>query len=255
MSKALTLGNGNILVNLDDRGQVRDFYFPHVGLENHIGGDLKHRLGVWTEGQISWTTDPVWQIEITMGDDSMVGHVEAVNQSLGVKLITTDLVYNEKNILARAIRIFNLADRSREIKIFFGQEFEMYQSRMAHTAYYDPDDQVIIHYRNERAFAVNAQFEGKPFDEFCTGVFGSEGKQGTFFDAADGKLDRNPIEHGRADSVLGLSGQFKSGEARTVHYWLMVGKSIKEVLELNKLVLARGLNHIIETTTNYWRAW
>jgi len=255
MSKALTLGNGNILVNLDDRGQVRDFYFPYIGLENHIGGDLKHRLGVWTEGQISWTTDSVWQIKITMEDDSMVGHVEAVNQNLGVKLISTDLVYNEKNVLVRKIQIFNLADRSREIKLFFGQEFEMYQSRMAHTAYYDPDDNVIIHYRNKRAFVVNAQFEGRPLDEFCTGVFGSEGKQGTYLDAADGKLERNPIEHGRADSVIGLGGQFSAGEARTVHYWLMVGKSIKEARELNKLVLDRGISHIIETTTNYWRAW
>ena len=38
MAKSLSLGNGSLLVNLDEFAHVRDLYFPHVGLENHVGG-------------------------------------------------------------------------------------------------------------------------------------------------------------------------------------------------------------------------
>ncbi len=255
MSRAITLGNGKILVNLDRFGQVRDFYFPRVGLENHIGGDLVHRLGVWADGRLSWTSDPGWQIKLTLAPEALASELAAVNESLGIKLTGVDLVYNEKNILLRRLTVQNLADRPRAIKIFFGHEFEMYQSQMAHTAYYDPHERVIVHYRNRRVFVAGAQLAGVPFSEYTTGVFGSEGKQGSYLDAADGQLSLNPIEHGRADSVIGLAGDFRAGEAQTVHYSLAAGSSIKEALALNRLVLERGLSHMVETTTNYWRAW
>ena len=32
----------------------------------------------------------------------------------------------------------------------------MYQSQMAHTAYYDPRAHLVVHYRNKRVFAINA---------------------------------------------------------------------------------------------------
>jgi GH15 family glucan-1,4-alpha-glucosidase len=120
MSKALTLGNGVVLVNLDNRGQVRDFYFPQVGLENHIGNGSIHRLGVWVDGQLSWTADPAWQVKISMDEDSLTGRLEAVNQNLSIKLVSADLIYNEKNIFVRSFQLTNLSDRPRQIKLFFG---------------------------------------------------------------------------------------------------------------------------------------
>ena len=63
MSRFLVLGNGNILVCFDERAQVRDFYFPYVGSENHVGGRHKHRIGVWANDKISWF-DENWDITV-----------------------------------------------------------------------------------------------------------------------------------------------------------------------------------------------
>lgn len=255
MSRALTLGNGSILVNLDDRAQVRDFYFPYVGLENHVGGDCVHRVGVFVDGELSWTEAAEWEIEINTDDDALLGFSTARHKRLGVFLEFRDLVYNEKNILVRQVKVQNLAERDREIKIFFAHQFEMYQSHMAHTAFYDPEHSALVHYRNERVFLANAQLEGKNFDEFTTGVFGSEGKEGSHLDARDGSLSKNPIEHGRADSILGLTATYAPVQTRTVSYWLIAAKSIKEALEINYYVVGRGPTHLLETTRDYWRAW
>ena len=62
MARAVTLGNGNVLVGLDYQGQVHDFYFPHVGHANHVSGasgSYVHRLGVFVDGELSWNGMPL----------------------------------------------------------------------------------------------------------------------------------------------------------------------------------------------------
>ncbi len=256
MSKALTLGNGNILVNLDNLGQVRDFYFPYVGLENQVGGHFVHRLGVFTDGVLSWLSASDWEISVDSEDTVLTGKTRAVNARLGVSLTITDLVYNEKNIFLRKVIVKNTRpNATRSITIFFNQQFEMYESHMAHTAYYDPLRKVIIHYRNRRAFLVNAQVEGRGFDDYSTGVFGAEGKEGTHKDAEDGVLAKNNIEHGQVDSVLGLSAKYQPLEEKLVYYWLAVGESISEVKALDEYTIEHGPGHLVETTRNFWHAW
>ncbi len=46
MPKSLVLGNGNMLITFDKRAQVKDFYFPYVGLENQAGSLFTHRIGL-----------------------------------------------------------------------------------------------------------------------------------------------------------------------------------------------------------------
>ena len=49
----IPVGNGSLLVNFDDKYQIRDIYFPHVGQENHTEG-FPFRFGVWVDGEFSW---------------------------------------------------------------------------------------------------------------------------------------------------------------------------------------------------------
>lgn len=253
--KNLSLGNGNMLINLDQHGLVRDLYYPYCGLENQVGGHFKHRIGIWVDGDFSWLDDGSWQINLDCQKDTFAGAMTAVNSKLAVTLHANDSVYNEKNIFIRRLTVINNENRQRKIKIYFGQEFELYESHTAHTAYFDPHRHLIIHYRNQRVFAINAQMEGKSFDDYSTGVFSAEGKRGTFVDAEDGQLAKNPIEHGQADSVIGLTMEISAGEEKHLYYWLSVGQSIKEVVELNEYVLNKGAGYLIKTASDYWRAW
>jgi len=255
MARSLILGNGNILVGLDEDGQLRDFYFPHVGLENHVGGHNRHRLGVWVDGRFSWVTRHGWDIKITCQASALIGEFEAVNRELGLSIFGNDAVYNEKNIYLRKLIIRNDHGIEREIRIYFGHEFQIYESRRGDTAYYDPIHRAIIHYKGRRIFLVNAFSDKTYFDDFTTGVFGIESKEGSFKDAEDGELSRNPIEHGQSDSVISISLKLKAGEEKTVHYWMCVAESVKEVHELNHYVLERGPEHLLHTTHDFWRAW
>ena len=54
MARSLVLGNGNSLVCLDKFGQVRDFYFPYAGYENHVGQNQVHKIGIFVDDKINW---------------------------------------------------------------------------------------------------------------------------------------------------------------------------------------------------------
>lgn len=256
MARSVVLGNGNALVGLDARGQVRDFYFPFVGLENHVGGEsgIYHRIGVWADGKFAWFDDESWQITTRYGGDTFHNLLSARNEKLGVELEFDDVVYNEKNILVRKVSARSLS-KPCSAKLFFHQAFQIYESHRGDTAYFDPRNSSVIHYKGRRAFLVNAFHHDQPFDDYSVGVFESEGMEGTFRDAEDGKLSKNPIEHGQVDSVIGLSMDLEADKWDVVYYWLAAGKSIEEVFELNSYVLEKTPEHLLRTTKDFWKAW
>lgn len=255
MPKYINLGNGEVLIGLDKNGQVKDFYYPYAGLERHVTENLVHKIGVFADGVFSWIDDGSWNVEVGVEPDTMASDISAVNRGLGVRIHFTDILYNEKNVFIREVKIKNLSERARAIKIYFNQQFNISQTYVGDTAYFDPREEVLIHYKGRRVFLANAICDNERFREYSTGLLGIEGKTGTYKDAEDGQLSGNPIEHGQVDSVLGLDLAFDSWGERTVYYWLTVAKSIEEAKKLDEMVVTRGAKDIIDSTKNYWRAW
>lgn len=254
MPKSLAFGNGNVLVCTDSYGRVRDFYFPFVGLENHVGGGYAHRIGVWVDGQFSWLDDGSWSIEVR-SDIAYTGLTIAFSSRLGIEMSFTDALHNEKNVFVRKIKVHNKSEHEREVRIFINHQFEIYHSEKGDTAFYDPNTNTVIHYEGKRAFLVNALVDGHGFNDYSVGIFQIEGKEGTYRDAEDGVLSKNSIEHGRVDSTIGVTLKIASASTKTFHYWLTVGESIDEVKELNQFVLHNTPDSVIKSSRDYWHAW
>ncbi|TSC86032.1 MAG: glycoside hydrolase 15-like protein [Microgenomates group bacterium Gr01-1014_16] len=255
MARYINLSNGNLLIGLDAFGQVRDLYFPFVGLENHVDGHYVHRIGVWVDSRFSWIDDGSWQIKINYVSDTMASDIEAVNPHLQLQLNFTDIVYNERDIFVRKLVIKNLDAVSREVRIFFHQEFEIYQSRRGDTAYYDPISKVLIHYKGRRCFLINSVSGNAGFTDYSVGLFNIEGKEGTHKDAEDGILSQNNIEHGLVDSVLGHTFHLSPHQSATIYYWLTAAKLISDCLALNQYVLDKTPQYLLKSTTDFWKAW
>ena len=255
MPKSLALGNGKIFVGLDARAQVRDFYFPHIGLENHIGSRHVHRVGAFVDGGMYWLDDPAWNISMECGNDEFAGVSRAVNGNIGIEIEMNDIVYNEKNIFLRRFTVHNTNKRKREIKIFLGQEFQLSESHRGDTGFYDPHTHTIIHYKSKRVFLVNAASLKERFDDYSIGIFQIEGKEGSFRDAEDGILSKNPIEHGSVDSIVCMTLSIDGGGSSTFHYWICVGESLDEVHTLNAHVVLKSPQYLMKTAGDYWNAW
>jgi len=258
MARAVTIGNGNILVGLDDHGQVRDFYFPYVGHSNQISGasgSYTHRIGVWVDGTLKWLDDDSWCVKARCHDEKVVSDIHARNKELGIELHIVDVVHNEKNVFLRNISVKNNGDTERDIRVFFAQEFRISESRRGDTGFFDPRVNAIVHYKGNTAFLVNAKSENGDFEDYSVGLFGIEGKEGTYKDAEDGELSKNTIEHGSVDSVIGVRLSVPANGEKTVDYWIAAGSNIDEVHELDAYVIDETPERLREATKSYWNAW
>lgn len=259
MTRPIVLSNGNLHVGINNFGLVHDFYYPYVGLENHAAGkDLRHHVGVWIDGEISWLDNHAhdWVMSFSYPHKGLVGRTTATNKRLGVVLEFDDTVDASIDVFMRNIHVVNTHGHAREIRLFTHQAFAIGDSRSnTDTAQYLPDSDAIMHYRGDRVLVVSGSYNDTPFDQHTIGVFGIEGKEGTFRDAEDGELSMSHVEHGRVDSVLRFSLQLGAHESGRVHYWIAAGTSLRDALSVNKTVWKDGVDTRMHATLQWWRQW
>ena len=254
MSRDIPIGNGSLLVTHDSHYRIRDIYFPAIGKENHtVGHGL--RFGVWVDGKLHWTNQS-WKFDLRYAPESLVTRVEGVNDTLEAKLNCSDAVDYRENIYIKKIALKNLSDREREFRIFFYHDFHILENPAGDTAYYEPDEEALIHYKADRYFLMSGMRNGRRgFDQYATGVKEFNQLEGTCRDAEDGWLEGNPITQGSVDSTLSIWITVPAKGEQTFFYWMAAGKNYAEVSRLNRRIVHNGPEHFIERTEKYWRAW
>lgn len=257
MARPILLSNGEMHIGINIYGMVHDFYYPYVGLENHTAAKhLRHRVGVWVDGSVSWLDDTNWTVECTYHDNVLVSHIVAKQEQLQIQLEFDDCVDSTQAAFLRNIHVINKANHTRDIRLFMHQVFVISDSYASDTVQYLPDDDAILHYKGHRAFIASARHaDQRPADQFSVGLFGIEGHEGTFRDADDGILSGNTVEHGRVDSAIGLNFMIGPHSSARAHYWIAAGKSLREARQIHKRIDTNGVLHYLLQTTTYWRQW
>jgi GH15 family glucan-1,4-alpha-glucosidase/ferredoxin len=261
MPRDIPVGNGRLLVTFDDRYQLRDIYYPHVGQENHGGGPC--RFGVWADvpggsgkRRLAWSSESGWSIRQRYLRDTLTSSVSMEHRELRLVLYCNDVVDFHRAIFVRKIKIKNLANYDRALQVVHHQDFNIFGSKFGDTAYFDPELGSVVHYRGRRYlmvsfFADNAQ----RIDEFATGHSGFGGAEGTWRDAEDGHLQGNPIAQGSVDSTISVHVNVPAGGERIVYLVIIAGQQRQELVELHKWLEKMGPQGVIDRTSAYWRLW
>jgi GH15 family glucan-1,4-alpha-glucosidase len=239
---------------------VRDIYFPHVGQENHLLGHAQ-RVGVYVEGRLSWINEEGWERSLGYKNDTLVTENKATNGDLGVDLLLEENVFCEADIFLRKITIRNLEDSDREFRVFFHNDFHLYGDGIGDTAVYQMDHNVVVHYKRARYFLIGVLKSGEggssksDLDDYAIGLAESDGFEGTFRDAEDGVLSKNPVTQGRVDSTVGVVLQIPAEGEETIYYCMTAGMNFKEVYKLNNLILEEGPEALMQHAEGCQRSW
>ena len=254
MPRDIPVGNGTLLITFDEDYCLRDIYYPFVGDENHSDGH-PFRFGIWVDGMFDWVKRD-WNVSLDYAYELLMTQVTASNDRLGISLHCHDMVDYKENIYVKKILLKNLANREREVRLFFHHDYHILENPTGDTAYYDPDEKAIIHYKENRYFLMSGMRHGRQgIDQYATGVKEFHGMEGTWKDAEDGRLEGNPIAQGCVDSCLSFSITASPESEQTIYYWIAAGKDYAEVSRLNKMIMGHGAEHFIRRTGNYWSAW
>ncbi len=257
MGRPVILSNGRLAVGLNEKGFVHDFYFPYVGQDNlTTSRSLHHRIGIYIDGTFSWLDDHTWHTTVMSEETCLASKITMENVILGLTLHFTDWVDTEKNVFCRMVRIENHHDTERDCKIFFHQVFQISNEGRSDTAMFVPDGPYILDYKGRVCIlAYGRNSDGVDFDQFATGIYDVGGKSGTHFDAEDGELSNNPVEHGSVDSVLRVNQKVAANSSATIEYWLAANDSQFHMEIDHRFIQKEGLQKRFEAATAWWQTW
>src|SRR5690348_15747887 len=100
MPRDLPLGNGRLLVNFDAGYEMRDLYYPYVGMENQTLGHPSH-FGVWADGEFAWIDSPEWQKDLAYEEDTLVTDIKLSHERLRLRLRCHDVVDFDRDVYVR----------------------------------------------------------------------------------------------------------------------------------------------------------
>ncbi len=280
MPRHLILGNGSVLATFDTHLQMRDLYYPHVGMEDHTAYGDVHHTGIWTEGKFAWFSDPSFQIDIRYMPDTLVGETRLRNSTLGLEIIAHDFVHPVKNVLVRYFRVRSTDGREKDVRFFFHHDLHIYGDKQKDTAFYEPYTNSVIHYRQRRYFLVGGETSdptacrtgsgASPFQsllhssesirrcgisDYSIGKSEYRGLEGTWRDAEDGELQATAIDQGSVDSTVGIYSRVHPDRETTVSQWMCFGKTFNEVIDLHQQVQEETPWHLLENCRDYWKSW
>ncbi|WP_159881378.1 glycoside hydrolase family 15 protein [Paenibacillus puerhi] len=257
MARDLPIGNGNVLMNFDTHYNLRDIYFPYVGQENQAVDHLSH-FGIWTQEDFFWIDHPEFRKQATYLNDSMVTNVECVHDRLGLGVVLRDGVDSQENVFLRKVVLTNQWKTERKVKLYFHLDLHLYGNGVGDTVYLDPDLNSLVFYKGHRYMTLSCKgVEGKESSptSFATGQKEMHRLEGTWRDAEDGQLERNPIAQGSVDGTVELELTLLSEGTAEAWFWICFGRSLNEVTQLERLVRSSTPHALLQRTYNHWKQW
>jgi glucoamylase len=257
MGRPVVLSNGQLFVGLDESGLVHDFYYPYVGLENLTNArSSQHKIGIWIDGQFSWTNDGSWIIDVNFEDDALVSAIKLHSDGLQVSLLLQDYIDPDYNALVRHITVTNHAETERDVRVFMHQVFQISRMGRADTAMYVPDDHYVLDYKGRYCLLIAGKFsDGTDFDQYAVGNYAIEGKAGTFKDAEDGVLSDNPVEHGGVDSVIRFQKILAANQSTVLDYWIVATSSQADCQKIHTEFKQQAMHERLQAARTYWQKW
>ncbi|HSS60364.1 MAG TPA: glycoside hydrolase family 15 protein [Candidatus Limnocylindrales bacterium] len=255
MPRSLVLGNGNTLIGFDATYSVRDIFYPRVGDANQTMGNVC-RTGFFVDGRFAWLDDGAWQRSLGYEQDSLVSEVTLSHAGLGIAVRFEDFVDLARNWFIRNVEITSPGGFGAG-RVFFHYDWFIEGSDLSNTALYEPRHRAVIAYKGNRYFLIGGQV-GVEYG-ISSWAIGKKGDslQGTWVDAEDGVLGRNPIEQGSVDCTICFDvGAVAAGQPRSLTHWLCMGTRFSEVSTFGQdLIVDRGPDTYRDRTVTYWQVW
>lgn len=243
------------MINFDHEYNIRDVYYPHVGMDNQTVGDVSF-FGVWCDGSFLWIGDPRWVKRLEYEEDTLVTRVTARAESLSLEMTISDCVDFDRDLFVRRVELRDLAGRPRSVRLYVHFDPHLWGNNVGDTVFFDPDTRGLVAYKASRYVLINAAVDDAfGFASYAIGTKEREGFQGTWRDAEDGNLQSRPIAQGSVDATGMIELSVGAEGTKTAWAWWSFGRSYPDVAALDSMVRERGAESFLERTRDYWRLW
>jgi len=255
LPRSLVLGNGNTLIGFDATYSIRDIFYPRVGDANHTMGNLC-RVGFYIDRKFAWLDERAWDRKLGYAEDSLVSDVTVSHPGLGISVRFEDYIDLARNWFIRNLSVTSAVGFTVG-RVFLHYDWYIEGSDIGNTVLYDPRHRGVIAYKANRYFLVGGQCDAEyGVSTWANGKKGN-GLAGTWVDAEDGVLGKNPIEQGSVDCTIGFDmGSVGPNQPRRLTHWLCMGSRLSDVTTYGQeLIVGKGPDTYRSRTLTYWKVW
>ncbi len=245
MPREIVLSNHRMYIGMDNNGNIRDLFYPFVGMYNHLSGN-KIRTGICLDIQdekkyFSWLDSDVWVKEFSIHTESQNYIICYKHSWLDVKLVQSSTISKKDDIYTAEYTFYNGTNHAIDVSVFFTHDLNIDESDIGDTSFYHPAIKGIIHYKGNRVFLFKAKGNGGLLDQYACGIKGFAGMQGTWMDAEDGMLEMNPIAQGSVDSTFRYHFHCYAKESLKFYYNIVASDTIQNIEKINKNLLSKDI--------------
>ncbi|MGC9047348.1 MAG: hypothetical protein ACP5I6_01575 [Caldisphaera sp.] len=184
------ISNGNIAALYDNNFYIKSIYYPLFGQQYNQSLNGQFKIGIWNNGLFNWIEN--WDKTITM--DGLINIMESRNNDINLEI--KDIASMTHPVIIRKVSIKG----NGLFRVIFYNDFRLNGNEIGDTAFYDPQSDSIIHYKQNTWFLISSSNQ---IYEYTTG----RRDQGVVIrDCEDGTLNKNPIAQGSVDSAFFHSG-------------------------------------------------
>lgn len=169
------LGNGHLLVCLDETASPVQIFYPHVDAGPHVHSfligiqllpaeetELADETGT-REQNVEWLADPAWTHQLNYEEGTATLHAVSTHPRLPVRVDQDMCVHYHQDLMINEISMTNLGDTpfSGKLVVYAGFDFEHRSS--GNTCYFDIPNAMLAFFANNRYAAI---FCSRPVENF-----------------------------------------------------------------------------------------
>lgn len=273
------LGNGRLLVCLDEAGSLAQLFYPHIDAGPHVRSFLTGiqvsevvqaddspmnappvmqqavRNGTVIDdtasgNAISWLNDSGWMHELRYAERTAVIQDTASNATAGVQIERTMAVHPDVDVLTIEIKVNNHRTRPLHCKLVTYADFDIDQRRSGNCCFFDIERSVLTFFSSDRyiTIACDAPVHGFASERSSTGKVDR-----VFQDASAGTFSGREYAVGQVSGAICHDfGLIEAGGTTLQRIHLCFGRSLHEVMAVSSSVAAKKQS--IEETITWWRA-
>ncbi|BAK54392.1 glycoside hydrolase family 15 protein [Sulfurisphaera tokodaii] len=241
----LNIGNGRILINIDEFGRLTDLYFPYVGMENQSAG--KPIRYYFFDGKNIYE-DTKWKVTVNYMQDVNIAEIRAdINET--VSLVFYDFTDLHDPLYYRIIKILNKGNEEIKGKLIFLIDLDLYSSSFGDTAFFDPQTSSIIHYKSKRY--VGAKLFGimKELSEYTIG------KDEVYYDVQDGRLSMKPIDNGNVQFAMAVDLDLLPKGTDKAYFVLAFERKLSDLRKLLSRISPTSVETTFTSNYMFWQNW
>lgn len=244
------VGNGRMLGNLNQSGELTQLYWPHIDYPNLIAR-VAAGVHIWGREGVTWLADQGWTHQQRYIGDGPIVETCSECVGLGLMVVQTDFIPPGQDALVRRFRVHNTGMHSLSITFLYYIALHIEESARYNTILWEPEAGCLVTYRRDIWVAVGGsrsprgyRVGPRPYDHSA------------WNDAQDGWLSGGMMEMNDVDGAMSWeSGAIEPGNAWQLTIFTSCSKNRNGVLAALAAARGQGAGNLEKMTELAWSDW